>query len=104
MTVSPAGTQSRTANAASADELATVLEEIRHLRQRYEEHWPWINQAIVQEAQVEIARGEYQTVEEILNEMKLEQELVALFNAQNDSPDAGATSIPATFLRVTVGT
>src|SRR2546421_6462523 len=33
----------------------------------------------------------------------LEQELVALFTAHNDSPDAGATSIPATFLRVTVG-
>jgi SAM-dependent methyltransferase len=33
----------------------------------------------------------------------LEEELVALFNAQNDSTDAGTTSIPATFLRVTVG-
>jgi ubiquinone/menaquinone biosynthesis C-methylase UbiE len=32
----------------------------------------------------------------------LEEELVSLFNAQNDSPDAGSTSIPATFLRVTV--
>ncbi len=33
---------------------------------------------------------------------ELEEELVALFNAQNDSPNPGATSIPATFLRVTV--
>jgi ubiquinone/menaquinone biosynthesis C-methylase UbiE len=33
----------------------------------------------------------------------LERELGALFKAQNDSPDAGTTSIPATFLRVTVG-
>src|SRR5947209_15870311 len=33
----------------------------------------------------------------------LEEELVALFNAQNDSTQAGTTSIPATFLRVTVG-
>jgi SAM-dependent methyltransferase len=33
---------------------------------------------------------------------ELEEELVALFNAQNDSPNAGTTSIPATFLRVTV--
>jgi SAM-dependent methyltransferase len=32
----------------------------------------------------------------------LEEELVSLFNAQNDSPDADSTSIPATFLRVTV--
>ena len=32
----------------------------------------------------------------------LEEDLVSLFNAQNDSPDAGSTSIPATFLRVTV--
>jgi hypothetical protein len=29
-------------------------------------------------------------------------ELDALFNAQNQSADAGATRIPATFLRVTV--
>jgi ubiquinone/menaquinone biosynthesis C-methylase UbiE len=34
--------------------------------------------------------------------VQLEEELVALFNAQNDSPNAGTTSIPATFLRVTV--
>jgi SAM-dependent methyltransferase len=33
---------------------------------------------------------------------ELQEELVALFNAQNDSPNPGATSIPATFLRVTV--
>jgi SAM-dependent methyltransferase len=32
----------------------------------------------------------------------LAAELVALFNAQNDSPDPAVTSIPATFLRVTV--
>jgi SAM-dependent methyltransferase len=32
----------------------------------------------------------------------LERELVALFAAQNQSPDEGRTSIPATFLRVTV--
>ena len=32
----------------------------------------------------------------------LEEELVALFDAQNDSPDPARTSIPATFLRVTV--
>ena len=32
----------------------------------------------------------------------LEEELVSLFNAQNDSPDADSTSIPARFLRVTV--
>ena len=33
---------------------------------------------------------------------ELEEELVALFNTQNDSPNPGTTSIPATFLRVTV--
>ncbi|HEX6884065.1 MAG TPA: class I SAM-dependent methyltransferase [Planctomycetota bacterium] len=33
---------------------------------------------------------------------ELERELVALFEAQNRSPDKGATSIPATFLRVSV--
>jgi hypothetical protein len=32
----------------------------------------------------------------------LEDELVSLFNAQNGSSNAGSTSIPATFLRVTV--
>ena len=33
---------------------------------------------------------------------ELRQELEALFNSQNKSPVAGATSIPATYLRVTV--
>ena len=33
---------------------------------------------------------------------ELAEELVMLFNAQNDSPDPATTSIPATFLRVTV--
>jgi hypothetical protein len=32
----------------------------------------------------------------------LQKELEALFNSQNKSPNKGATSIPATFLRVTV--
>ncbi len=32
---------------------------------------------------------------------ELADELVALFNAQNDSPSPETTSIPATFLRVT---
>jgi SAM-dependent methyltransferase len=32
---------------------------------------------------------------------ELEDELVALFNSQNDSPNAGTTSIAATFLQVT---
>ena len=32
----------------------------------------------------------------------LEHELVALFETQNESPEDAATSIPATFLRVTV--
>ena len=33
---------------------------------------------------------------------ELEQELLALFTAQNDSPDPSTTSIPLSFLRVTV--
>jgi hypothetical protein len=32
----------------------------------------------------------------------LQHELEALFNSQNQSPNKDATSIPATFLRVTV--
>ena len=35
-------------------------------------------------------------------ESELQGELDALFNAQNASPDPDHTSIPATFLRVTV--
>ena len=35
-------------------------------------------------------------------EADLQAELDALFNAQNTSPSADRTSIPATFLRVTV--
>jgi ubiquinone/menaquinone biosynthesis C-methylase UbiE len=34
--------------------------------------------------------------------VELEEELVTLFEAQNDSPDPSTSSIPATFLRVTV--
>jgi len=33
---------------------------------------------------------------------QLEEELVSLFNAQNENADGNTTSIPATFLRVTV--
>jgi hypothetical protein len=33
---------------------------------------------------------------------ELEDELVTLFEAQNESPDPSTSSIPATFLRVTV--
>jgi hypothetical protein len=33
----------------------------------------------------------------------LQKELEVLFNSQNKSPDKNTTSIPATFLRVTVG-
>ena len=35
-------------------------------------------------------------------ETELQTELEALFNSQNTSPSKDATSIPATFLRVTV--
>ena len=35
-------------------------------------------------------------------EADLQAELETLFNSQNASPSEGATSIPATFLRVTV--
>ncbi len=35
---------------------------------------------------------------------ELQSELEALFNEQNQSTTAGSTSIPATFLRVTVTT
>jgi hypothetical protein len=37
-------------------------------------------------------------------EADLQADLEALFNAQNTSPSEDATSIPATFLRVTVAT
>ena len=33
---------------------------------------------------------------------ELAGELIALFNAQNDRPNGNTTSIPATYLRVTV--
>jgi hypothetical protein len=35
-------------------------------------------------------------------EAELQAELEALFNSQNTNPSEAATSIPATFLRVTV--
>ena len=37
-------------------------------------------------------------------EAALQAELEAVFNEANTSPDRGATSIPATYLRVTVET
>ena len=45
----------------------------------------------------------FEAAEENGRTADLEEELVSLFNAQNDSPNADSTSIPATFLRVTVG-
>jgi hypothetical protein len=59
------------------------------------------------------ARGDIQKILRAYNEClrscrkngrasDLEKELDALFNSQNTSPDKAATSIPATFLRVTI--
>jgi hypothetical protein len=44
----------------------------------------------------------YEAAERIGRAADLQKELEALFNGQNRSPSKDATSIPATFLRVTV--
>ena len=44
----------------------------------------------------------FEAAEAAGREAELQAELDALFNSQNESPNPNATSIPATFLRVTV--
>ena len=44
----------------------------------------------------------FEAAEEKGRSGELKKELDDLFNSQNKSPVAGATSIPATYLRVTV--
>jgi hypothetical protein len=44
----------------------------------------------------------FEAAEKSGREADLQKELEALFNSQNRSPNKDATSIPATFLRVTV--
>jgi hypothetical protein len=53
-----------------AAELDRVLEEIRPKVQEMFERWPWMpTEEEVAEARAEIARGNYKTVEELLNEL-----------------------------------
>ena len=56
---------------AGAAELDAVTEELERKSQEVFERWPWLPTAEeVAEAHAAIARGEYQTVEEILNELR----------------------------------
>ncbi|MBL8795041.1 MAG: hypothetical protein JNM56_14120 [Planctomycetia bacterium] len=54
-----------------AAELERVLEDIRPKVQEIFERWPWMpTEEEVAEAKAEIARGNYQTVDEILDELR----------------------------------
>jgi hypothetical protein len=51
-------------------ELLAALERLQHMRQQFMDGWLWITPEIIQEAREEYARGEYQTVREILDELQ----------------------------------
>ena len=50
--------------------LDKLREELAHMRQDFDNRWPWINESIIAEARADHARGDYQTVEEILRELQ----------------------------------
>lgn len=53
-----------------AAELDQLREELSRMRQDFVDHWLWITEAIMEESRAEYARGDYQTVEEILRELQ----------------------------------
>lgn len=53
-----------------AAQLDPAREELRRLRQHYQERWPWLNETIIQEALAEYARGEAHSVRELLDELQ----------------------------------
>lgn len=53
-----------------AAELENLMEKLNRMRQKFVDTWPWFNEALIEEAKAEYARGEYQTVREILDELQ----------------------------------
>lgn len=54
----------------NADRLDEAIEQVRRLKQDFEARWPFFDQRQLGESRANIARGEYQTVEEILGELQ----------------------------------
>jgi hypothetical protein len=52
---------------AGAAGLRNVQDKLRRFRQQFLESWLWMSEAIREEARAEYARGDYRTVEEILD-------------------------------------
>ena len=53
-----------------SEELEQALERLKDLRQRFVDSWLWITPEIMQESREEYARGDCQTVQEILDELQ----------------------------------
>lgn len=52
------------------EELDRTLEEVLRLRDEFVAGWPWVNEQLIAEARAEYARGEFRSVEEILDELQ----------------------------------
>jgi hypothetical protein len=53
-----------------AAELKQALEALTQTRTEFEKNWPWINADVLAESRAEYARGEFQSVAEILDELQ----------------------------------
>lgn len=54
----------------NATELPGTIEKMSLMRQDFVDRWLWVNDEILQEAKAEYARGEFQTVREIMDELQ----------------------------------
>lgn len=51
-------------------EVKGIKDKLGRFRQQFVDSWPWVTEAVVQEALAEYARGDSRTVEEILEELE----------------------------------
>ena len=52
------------------EELERTLQEVLRLRDEFVAEWPWVDDRMIAEARAEYARGEFRSVEEILDELQ----------------------------------
>ena len=53
-----------------ATELKQALEALKQTRVEFEKNWPWINEDVLAESREEYARGDFESVAEILDELQ----------------------------------
>lgn len=53
-----------------AAQLGEIAEKLRRFRQQFRENWFWVDDGTLEESRAEYERGDYQTVQEILNELQ----------------------------------